>query len=363
MAEPSRSYLAECFWPGVSKTQLEDLDHRAERAAATGRGSRAQVRYRGSMLMPDDEVGFCFFDGPSATAVEAAARDAEIPFARIVESTGLPKPQRKRRSTMSMLTRSAIRLCMLIGTLLPMAALATPAHAITNGTPDGAAHPYVGIANSGDEFCSGTLLSPRVFLTAGHCTADFAAGGQPIYVTFDPNAGPSSTYVTGTPHTEPGFLSIPPQHVGVPASVGHDLGVIVLDQPVNLPAYGTLPALHSLDAATGTQVTLVGYGAQAWVPQPGGRVPIFTFVRTQAHATLINDTNANGDEFVRVSGDPGQGQGGGGPGDSGSPAFLDASTTIAAVASHVTQASGSGAAYYSRLDTSDALAFISPFLR
>jgi hypothetical protein len=91
MADPIRSYLAECFWPGVTKTQLEELDSRHELAATAGRDGTAQVRYRGSMLMPEDEVVFCFFDGPSATAVEAAARDAGIPFARIVESTGLPR--------------------------------------------------------------------------------------------------------------------------------------------------------------------------------------------------------------------------------------------------------------------------------
>jgi hypothetical protein len=89
MADPTRSYLAECFWPGVSKAHLKELDSRAALTAAASRG-KAQVRYRGSMLMPDDEVVFCFFDGPSATAVEAAARDAGIPFARIVESTGMP---------------------------------------------------------------------------------------------------------------------------------------------------------------------------------------------------------------------------------------------------------------------------------
>jgi V8-like Glu-specific endopeptidase len=263
---------------------------------------------------------------------------------------------------MSTLTRNVIRPCVLIGTALAIAALATPAGAVTHGAPDGAAHPYVGTASSGDEFCSGTLLSPRVFLTAGHCTADFAATGEPTFVTFDPNAGRSSTYITGTPHTEPGFFNDPPQGTGVPASIGHDLGVIVLDQPVDLPAYGTLPALHTLDAANGTTVTLVGYGAQGWLPQPGGRIPIFTFVRTQAQATLINDTNANGGEFVRVSTNLGQDQGGEGPGDSGSPAFLEGTTTIAAIGSHVTNPSGSGTAYSSRLDTIDALAFISPFL-
>jgi V8-like Glu-specific endopeptidase len=263
---------------------------------------------------------------------------------------------------MSMFTRSVIRLCVVIATALPIAALATPAAAITNGAADGDAHPYVGIASSRDEFCSGTLLSPRVFLTAGHCTSDFAATGEPTFVTFDPNASPSSRYLTGTPHTEPGFFNIPPQKVGVPASVGHDLGVIVLDQPVNLPAYGTLPALNSLNAANGTSVTLVGYGAQGWVPQPGGRIPTSTFVRTQAQATLINDQNANGGEFVLVSTNPGRDQGGIGPGDSGSPAFLNRTTTIAAIGSHGASPSGSGTAYSSRLDTIDALAFISPFL-
>src|SRR5512140_406673 len=131
---------------------------------------------------------------------------------------------------MSMLTRSPMRLRVLVGTALSLAVLAAPARAITNGAPDGAAHPSVGIASSGDEFCSGTLLSPRVFLTAGHCTADFAATGEPTFVTFDPSAGPSSPYITGTPHTEPGFFNVPPQRAGVPASVGHDLGVIVLDR-------------------------------------------------------------------------------------------------------------------------------------
>jgi V8-like Glu-specific endopeptidase len=157
-----------------------------------------------------------------------------------------------------LLTHRAIPLRVLIGAALPIAILAAPADAITNGAPDGVAHPYVGVAVSGQEFCSGTLLSPRVFLTAGHCTSDFALTGEPTFVTFDPNAGPSSAYVTGTPHTEPGFFNVSPEQVGAPASVGHDLGVIVLDQPVDLPTYGMLPAVNALDQANGTSVVLVG---------------------------------------------------------------------------------------------------------
>jgi hypothetical protein len=83
-----RSYLAECFWPGVQHADLHELDSRAiTRLTLSG---AQHVCYRGSMLMPDDEVVFCFFEATSAAAVEAAARNAGIPFARIVASTGMP---------------------------------------------------------------------------------------------------------------------------------------------------------------------------------------------------------------------------------------------------------------------------------
>ena len=246
---------------------------------------------------------------------------------------------------------------------LVMAAAATviaTAAAITNGVPDGSAHPYVAIAVSGDAFCTGTLLTPTVLLTAGHCTDAFASTGEPTYVTADSNASPSSTYVTGTPYTQPGFFNIPPQGVGVPASVGNDLGIVVLDSPIAAPAYGRLPSVGG-DAGHAA-LTLVGYGAQGWVPAPHGRQPTFTFVRTRAAATAINDRNANSDQFLRVSTSPGGGQGGIGPGDSGGPAILGDGWTIAAVGSHVTNPGGSGTAYFTRLDTVAAHAFIDPFL-
>ena len=88
----STEYLAECLWPGVTETALAVLDARARDAADATVGTSAGVRYLGSMLMPEDEVVFFLFSGPSADAVEALAASAEIPFERIVESVRVAGP-------------------------------------------------------------------------------------------------------------------------------------------------------------------------------------------------------------------------------------------------------------------------------
>jgi len=88
----STEYLAECLWPGVTETELATLDIRARRLANATAGTGEIVRYLGSMLMPEDEVVFFVFRGPSADAVEALAASAEIPFERIVESVRLAAP-------------------------------------------------------------------------------------------------------------------------------------------------------------------------------------------------------------------------------------------------------------------------------
>jgi uncharacterized membrane protein len=74
-------FVAECFWTGVTEADLARLDVRARKGV-----EQTDVRYLGSMLMPEDDVVFCFFDGASHDAVAAVATRAEIPFERIVES-------------------------------------------------------------------------------------------------------------------------------------------------------------------------------------------------------------------------------------------------------------------------------------
>jgi V8-like Glu-specific endopeptidase len=109
--------------------------------------------------------------------------------------------------------------------------------AVTNGVPDGSGHPYVGLMVADDASgaplwrCTGTLISPTIFLTAGHCTEAPAARAT-IWFEADiqsqakalgyPYGG--ATSVDGTVYTHPDFVST--------QFYMHDLGVVFLDTPV-----------------------------------------------------------------------------------------------------------------------------------
>jgi hypothetical protein len=238
-----------------------------------------------------------------------------------------------------------------------------PAGAIVNGAPDGTAHPYAGIANAEHGFCSGFLISPTVMLTAGHCTAAFADDGGVADVSFDEHPDGDSAYITATPHTMPGFADAPPQGLGLPASVTHDLGVLVLDDAVDLPRYAELPAPWALDGlAPGAPLTYVGYGADGWHTGGGRPYPEFSFDRLAGRGSFLGVNTAVGDEFASVSAVRGRTGAGGGPGDSGSPVLLAGTDVAVALGSHVTSLTGDGRSYAARLDTEEALAFILPFV-
>jgi hypothetical protein len=92
MVEPGfLSYVAECFWPGVTENDLRALDERAQ-ASSDALARRGElVRYRGSILMREDEVVLCQFDG-AAASVRRAVDEAHIPCERILETTCSPWP-------------------------------------------------------------------------------------------------------------------------------------------------------------------------------------------------------------------------------------------------------------------------------
>jgi Nickel responsive protein SCO4226-like len=102
MPETSSRFIAECFWVGVRQEDLRALDARVE-TCLVGMAALS-VRYLGSMLMPEDEVVLCFFEG-SAAEVREVAKRAEVPFERILESDGTawpgikpPRPSRRSKA-------------------------------------------------------------------------------------------------------------------------------------------------------------------------------------------------------------------------------------------------------------------------
>lgn len=148
--------------------------------------------------------------------------------------------------------------------------VAVPASAIVFGEPDGNDHPNVGsmvlyIPGEGYfQWCSGTLISETVFLTAGHCTAPVSSTlasipGAEMLVTFDPTIHEGGTFYTGTWYTHPDF-----DFIGL--SDAFDVGVIVLDEspgiePASLPTLGLLDELKDSKVLKHTRFTAVGYGA------------------------------------------------------------------------------------------------------
>jgi hypothetical protein len=86
--ESVASFVAECFWPNVTRADLIALDRRIVRATdelAFKNGSR----YLGSILLCEDEVVLCQFEGRSE-AVREVAEQAQVPFERILAADRSP---------------------------------------------------------------------------------------------------------------------------------------------------------------------------------------------------------------------------------------------------------------------------------
>jgi len=256
------------------------------------------------------------------------------------------------------------------------------AQAIINGEPDrgSEAHPYVGalvtVPPSGEfkgqriPVCSGTLISARVFLTAGHCTDFLMKDDLPSYVSLDPTYKPGASKVMkATPYTHPGF-SFPtpedkgkcrlppnrPEKVGtLPRDVRYDVGVTILDKPVSMATYGGLPKAGLVNTLKeGQHLTVVGYGTRGFdlvskpplQPQPR---PLDK--RYRATVRLLNPIDpAVDDQLVTTSGIGIRGSGEGiCSGDSGGPLFMPDQQTIVGVTSS-TYPVCRGPDYFQRVD-------------
>jgi V8-like Glu-specific endopeptidase len=227
------------------------------------------------------------------------------------------------------------------------------ASAITNGTADGNKHPNVGGLVADTQYsdgtwiyCSGTLISPTVFLTAAHCADD----GQRVRITFDTAYQDGDKTYSGTFYSDPLYNQS--------QSDPHDIAVVVLDKEVKGIAPAQLPTANSLSNLSGSQqFTSVGYGAYEVTKGPGGHQYLYNDVRMVATGTL-NSTNAS---WLRISMNPSTGNGGTCYGDSGGPNFLGSTDIIAAITITGDAVCRSTNVVY-RLDTESARAFLGQYV-
>jgi V8-like Glu-specific endopeptidase len=243
--------------------------------------------------------------------------------------------------------------------LVVIAALATlllvvaPAHAITYGQPDGNKHPNVGglVAPTAYSdgtwlYCSGTLISPTVFLTAAHCDE----GTSRVTITFDTAYQDGDQTYSGTWYADPLY--------GHDQSDPHDIAVVVFDKPIKNITPAKLPSAGSLSNLSGSQqFTSVGYGAYEVTNGPGGHQYLYDDVRMVATGTL----NSINPSWLRISMNPATGNGGTCYGDSGGPNFLGTTDIVAATTITGDAICRSTNVAY-RLDTQSARAFLSQFV-
>jgi hypothetical protein len=251
----------------------------------------------------------------------------------------------------------------LLVVLTAMSGLVPSASAITNGQPDGTRHPYVGLADNGEFACSGTLLSPTIFLTAAHC---FDPGDR-VTITFDPQGFFNAARLKffGTFHPNPEFcIGCGP---GLPGFDTHDNAIVVLEGdgvPTSVVStYGQLPAVGLVDGLPmKTPVTVVGYGVQNFVRGGGPPRPGDVFTRFFAPSLLIQSNDVISAHFLKLTANPAQGKGGTCFGDSGGPNLLGDTNIILGVTSFGTNGNCAGVGYSYRIDTTEALSFIHQFI-
>ena len=271
----------------------------------------------------------------------------------------------------------------------------SPAGAITGNWETDNDHPFVGLVTFYDvngEFvwrCSGSLISPTKFLTAGHCTDSVGDGGpgtgaftarvyfqQDAGANFDPALGydPVTGYpefcAAGTENVSC-FTSHEIYNYGFANFAGfpntHDVGVVILDTPNNnVSEYGVLPSVGVLDGlgtARGqknTVFTVSGYGL-TYRTNDKDALPNISFrSRLMGMSTLVNLNSKQNDGYNLQTQGNGDDRGGTCSGDSGGPVFLGGPdlNLIVAVTSFGLNALCRGTDFGYRVDRQEVLDWI-----
>ena len=242
-----------------------------------------------------------------------------------------------------------------------------PAHAIGNGTFD-TVHTYVGAVifkntfftgftgGNGFGWCSGTLVAPRVFLTAGHCTfflANFGVTPDKLFVSFAANVlqDMPNWLAVASYATHPDFAVTGPSGTILKVLPDkNDVGVVILKNPVSGIGMATLAPLGFLNSfgdLTNVQFSLLGYGVNEQNVLTGDRrITTSGFIDFK-------------DTWVKLDGVPGTFC----RFDSGGPSLLSAGGVQYEVGLHSSPLGsfgncGDSGGYDTRLDTTSAQTFI-----
>ena len=219
--------------------------------------------------------------------------------------------------------------------------------------------------------CTGTLISPTVFLTASHCTAYYTAELEPAgyraYISFD-NPIPFGDLTSNRTRiiavnqvvTNPGYNQS--------QSDTGDIAVLLVSDrdtrgvtPAKLPTANLLDQLAARNGLENTVYTNAGYGLQNRVV--GGGVPYFQDRNPIPRMYSYSTFNALNNTFLRLSQNPSTGNGGTCFGDSGGPNFFDVNgvrTVIAITITGDAVCRSTNTTY--RTDSASARAFLSGYV-
>jgi hypothetical protein len=213
---------------------------------------------------------------------------------------------------------------------LALLVAAVPAYGIVYGEFDGNKHPNVGAMlfeykGVKEPICSGTLIDPKYFLTAAHCTTYLEGQGiTDVWVSFDATYDPATSKVIhGKMHSNPNY--------GQNQDDPGDIALIELDQkvtwltPAKLPTASLFDQMNVQNGLKDQLFRAVGYGIHEPEPGKGGIQHADPLERW----TAVSSFSALNPGWLRLQQNQATGDGGTCNGDSGGPNFIGETDVLA----------------------------------